>query len=939
MKKIFIVLAAVACIFTSCNSTKTQAQDKPLVQNEKIVHGEFDNGMNYYILHNTEPQNRIFMRLVVRAGSAMETDSERGVAHFVEHMCFNGTEHFAENSLVDYAESIGMAFGPEVNAYTSFEETVYMFEVPADKPEYFEQALLIFKDWANAVTFDPVELDKERGVILEEWRGKQGFNFRLTNELLKFELKDSGFIDRLPIGSMDVVQNISRDDVKAFYDKWYRPENMSVVISGAIDPKVASYKLEQTMSEIPASKERIEPPVFSVPLRKDKDILLIKDKEMPYVQMQFFQQQDIYTGRSTFLEYKKVIAESLLNTVMNMRFEEITQKADSPWLVAQIHNFRETNHSYFTGMIIVPKDGMVTQAMKTLFDEYDRFLLHGATETELQRAKDQFMASEEQWYEQRLGINSDDRCQTIINQILLGKTAMSDDDIFQASKESIASISLADLTQVLRENLPNRGTLCSIYAPETAELPSNKEIMDVWKNYKGEELAKYTDDTVIETLMARPSEKAAVAQKNTIKELEANEYILSNGIKIITKKTNYDKNQILFKAVRKGGLAKHTEAENLSCRYGPMYALYSGIADVSVTQFIKWLSDKRINLTINEELYSEYISATSSNEDLEKMLQIAYLFMQEPKFTDDGWNQVALAAEYTSKSYGLQPVDFFNEKIRDVMVGGSAYFSPVTPELVKQLDRADCERFYKERFCNPLDFTFTFVGDFNEAELIEMCCYYLGSMKGDESIKDEISPITVDYPTKAVKEIVNKGQDEKGHVYISFTGKLPATDDVEQKWKENEMVEQVRQLLEIKLREVIREDKSGTYGVSVVSAICEYQDRIYQFEIFFGCEPERQDELTAEVIAAINSLKQNVAVLDIQKLNETYRRNFELNLRSNDWWQRIIINSYIMNYLPVNAASDNTSVIKWTTEESIKQLLNKYFDENNYVTIYLKPEK
>ena len=372
---IFTCLFVTACA-TSGNSltgnSSKYIEESLLKQDPEIVSGVLDNGLSYYIRPNKTPYNRISLRLVVKVGSLAEEETEKGVAHFVEHMCFNGTEHFEKNSLIDYAESIGMDFGAEINAYTSFEQTVYMFEIPADKGEYLEQGILIFHDWASAVTFDQEELDKERGVITEEWRGHLGLSGRLTDTVLPFELKDSAYVDRLPIGDMNVIQNITRDEVVAFYKKWYRPENMAVVISGMVDPQVAEFFIKKTMGEIPVSKDRIEPPKGFVPVRTEKDVVVFKDVEMPYTQVQLVTQDEVVKPVTTEEDLRESFLTDIVTSVFSERLLEITQTADSPWLMASAVHFSETNSASFHGVAFVPKEGMFGAAFQQILDENAR---------------------------------------------------------------------------------------------------------------------------------------------------------------------------------------------------------------------------------------------------------------------------------------------------------------------------------------------------------------------------------------------------------------------------------------------------------------------------------------------------------------------------------------------------------------------------------------
>ena len=946
MKKMFkltVVLASV--LFIACASktaTKIAKGDKALPQNPDIISGKLDNGMSYYVMQNSAPQNRISLRLVVNVGSIAEEENQLGVAHLIEHMAFNGTEHFEKNTLVDYAESIGMDFGAEVNAYTSFEETVYKLEVPADDPSYLETALLIFKDWASAVTFDPEELDKERGVVTEEWRGRLGLSGRLVDAVLPFELAGSEYVGKLPIGSMDVIANITRDEVLEFYNKWYRPENMSVIVAGTLDAQEVSELVVSTMKDIPASAKKITPPKGFVPARTQKDIIVFADPEMPYTQVQLFAKDENYRPVISENDLKTVFLTNIVDNVLNQRLSEITTDAQSPWLTASAINAYETNSTVFRGSMFVPKDGCFEAAFQQMLDETDRLLLYGLTQSEFDRAKESILATEKQWYDQRDAITSQERVDGIASYCITGAIFVSDDDYIEIATRLLKSITLEEANKRAHDIFEGRGNMCMIYAPESvaSTLPSKEEILGFWENYKSESIAAYEDNSGEGELMARPSNKAAVVSKKTIAGLEATEYILSNGTRIIVKYSDYEKSKIYMRIVSKGGAALVKDNEWLSCIASPLYSIYSGIGELDINQLQKYLADKYVSINMSIDEHEESVVGQTNPEQLECLLQLAYLAMTAPKFTEQGWYYTQMMVDQQAKMYNVQPSDYFMSQIRDVLYNGSVRHSAITPAMAEQLDAADAQKLYCERFENAADFTYIFYGDVNEEELIDLCSYYIGNLKGDASKQEETKYEDFSFPKGITEKTVNKGQENQGQVFIAFGGALPAAKDINEIRKDNAMIEQLEALVDIKLREIIREDKSGTYGVGVYAAIDGYPERSYEFQINFGCEPAREKELAQEVIAALNNLCTDlVEQTYIDKINESYRRNFEANKQNASWWLNMIEAVEVFKNLPVEAATDDSSVIKWTTAESMRELARKYLNTNNYFCAYLQPEK
>lgn len=943
--KSFLAVAFVfTVLFSGCNSTKTSKCDNTFKLNPAVLTGQLDNGMSYYVLKNNYPENRISLRLAVKVGSISEADNESGVAHLIEHMCFNGTEHFEKNSLISYAESIGMDFGAEVNAYTNFTETVYKLEVPADDPQFLETALLIFHDWASAVTFDPEELDKERGVVTEEWRGHLGLNGRITDAMLPFELKDSSYVGRLPIGNMDVIANITRDEVVAFYEKWYQPQNMAVIIAGDIEPSKVEELIKQNMGIIPAAKKKNTQAKPFIPEQTQKDILVFADAEMPYTQVQIFTMDHNNKPMTTESEMRRYYLTRIVDEAMNARYSEISTDPQAPWLMAQAIHSNETPYVVMDGNVFVPKDGMLWDAFARILDETDRILLFGITQTEFDRIRNSLIAIEKQWYEQCETTDSVSRVGALVNYFLTGEVFISDDDYIEAALNVLENLTLEQVNNRAKEMFEGRGTHLFLGIPAAYEnqLPSKAEIIDFWENYQSEaEMTAYEENSLSANLMERPADKAEVVSKKALSKLGTNEYVLSNGVRILIKKTDFDKSIVYMSAISKGGLSLVSDAEYASALYSPFYALYSGIGGMDFNQLQKFLSAKTVGFNCVIDERDEKFVGQANPAEIETLLQLLYKMFTTPQFTDVGWNYSSLMIETQAKQYGIQPSDVWQEKISKILFGDSIrHFTAISPELAAAYNREQAERLFKERFNNISDFTFVFCGDIDEENLVELCSYYLGNLPGNPAVKEEGLYEPYSFPAGITEAVVSKGQEEKGQVFIGFGGKLPPAKNVEETYTDIALMDQLRALVDIRLREIIREDKSGTYGVNVYTNMDGYPERYYEFQITFGCEPAREKELTAEVIAALNELRTGAVDQSyIDKINESYRRNFEANQKNSSWWLSSLNAIEVYTYMPVEAALSFDWVTEKTTAKAMQELAAKYLNTNNYVSVYLEPEK
>lgn len=939
--KLIAVFFVVSSIFLGCASTSSKVEsEKALVWDSSIKRGSLENGITYYIKKNTTPSNRITLRLVVKAGSVMEEENERGIAHLIEHMAFNGTENFEKSAIVDYFEKIGMNFGSDLNAYTSFEQTVYKLEIPADDPKILETAMLIFHDWACGITFPQEELDKERGVVTEEWRLGQGLQNRATEKQVELLLHDSAFEKRLPIGDMNVIKNVSRETLVNFYKKWYRPELISVVAVGDIDSGKMEAAIKKTMEKIPASEERYESKKLTVPNPTENKISILKDAELPYTQVFMFEPEKDFKPRETEKDLQEIIALEMAASIFEIRMNEISTMADSPWFAAGASSLSLTNWSYHNYLGVYPKAGQFTQALKRFFDEFDRFVVHGVTESELNREKEKYLASALLAYQNRNENESYSIADNIINYPLLGKIQISEEEYYRIYKKIIPLITIEQVNEAVKKAIGNRGSLMYIQGPVSEKYPSEKEIMSLWKDYKNAEISAYEDNST-DGLMKRPLQKAKIKSQKAIKELGAKEYILENGIRIITKKTNYEHNFVRMNVLSKGGLYYLDDEDVPSSGMVPGYVLYSGFENLTYNQLVKEISSKQINFYLNIDNTIEYFTSSFSEPYTEEALQLVNLFFTQVKFNDGSWQALLQQNKEIAASHGNKPDDVFNDKIRELLYGkNNIYYAPFDLNYVSKMDSKKAEKIYRERFANPADFTYVFTGDFNETKLLEYCQLYLGNLKTSDEREETIYKLWK-FPEGKQTATVKKGQDEKGKVFIAFGGELPEEKDVEKSYKEKKILSYLTYLLEIRLREVIREDKSGSYGVSVNGSINGNKDRNYKVIISFGCEPSRAEELRDEVLEQIVLLQKNPAGQNyLEKLIETEKRGSENNIYDNGWWMERINSELIFNTEPVWVSkNDKKTEVEWITAENILEAAKKYLNVENYVSVYLKPEK
>ncbi|MBP5753842.1 MAG: insulinase family protein [Treponema sp.] len=938
-----LLLSAIMALslLAGCASTSSGG-DVKLKSDKSVVTGTMANGMSYYVQKNPEPKNRISLRLVVKAGSNMEDDDQKGFAHLIEHMAFNGTEHFEKNGIIKFFEENGMNFGADLNAYTSFDETVYMLEIPADNPEVLDQALLILRDWAAGITFPADELEKERGVVREEWRMRSlGLSARINDLLVQQTLKGSRYADRLPIGDMDIIMKQKRQRLVDFYEKWYRPELMSVVVVGDADTATLVNVIKKNMATIPASEKPITKPVYTVPENNTKTVSTLRDPEQAYPLTQIMAVNEDYQAPHTESQYRRSIVENVAFTIANQRIMELSVKPDCPWIGANYLASSITNHSLMMGLAFVPKDGQYQNAFKLMLDEYDRLLLHGITQAELDNTKLAMSSNIEATYKEAANTTSSVRAQKIVAEIVAGQTNISDADAYRLSKAFLPKITVEEVNSVIREMFPDRGTICLNLAPTGDKtLPSDAVIKDLWTNYRSSELAAYEDKETFDEIMKAPSKKATVVSKKTIKELGATEYVFDNGATVYTKKTNYEKNSIYMSAYSKGGSYLYDSKDYPSLKTALQVRILSGIGDMDFSQFRKFISGKNVSFNLNVSNTFESMYAYSGKEDAEIMFQLLYQIFENPKFTDAGWSLTMDDIKASAKSYNLEPMSAFSNKVNELLFNDPYRFQDINDSYVKLVDRKKGEKLFTERFSNAADWAFIIVGDFDEKAILDYCSSYIGNLKGDSSKKETAKEPMFKIGSGIKNADVVKGKEAQGAAFIGFVGSQTYPEDMTERWKQEALFEQLSCLLDIRLREVIREDKSGAYNVNVGGNIDGKNNRYYMVPVVFSCDPTRSKELIQAAVECIKDLQANLVDDSYLKtLKETYRRNKETNLRSNSWWaNRILYGAYLQEE-PLSVAGDTTSVPSWITAEAIRDAARKYLPTDNYVSATLRPEK
>ena len=931
--KLIFTLFLIISLF-GCTSQKLDTNnDIPLSMDSGITTGTLSNGMDYFVQRNTNPENRIQLRLVVNAGSLMEDDDQLGVAHFVEHMAFNGSENFSKNEVIQFFESTGMAFGHDLNAYTNFEQTVYMLEIPADNPEFLEKALLILKDWASGLTFAQEELDKERGVITEEWRLRnENLNGRLSNAEYPALLGDSLFGKRLPIGEMEVIQNISRDRVVDFYEKWYRPDLMSVIVVGDINTKDVENAIINTMGDIPAATDPLEMPDNSFS-KDEKSLLIFKDKEQPYTVVSIYDFSPKFP-LITRNDYKNQLTNEIVVYILYNRIQELVQSDNPPFIDGAVISSSLLNSNYLNGLLFAGTDDQIESGIKVLLDEVERINTFGVTDSEVNIIKQSLLASLHDESKKKTG----NLIENITQYCITGDIPLSPDGKDKVIELVLGEITTDDVSEAARKLISNRGIMLEVRGNENAIFPSEETLMDIWENYTNPEIAAYQEAELADDWLITPEKKGKITSKKVVSnEDKITKYVLSNGATVYTKKTDFTDDKISFSFISPGGLSLVKDEEYVSGAFATDFSNLSGLNGVSYMDLHKLLADKDISYSCFIDQYEEGFSGTVKSSDLETMLQLTYLTFEKPYFTDTMWNYLYTNASTMAQSYETQPSGIFSQELLKALYKDNIRKQVMTTDFVAKANKEESARIFTERFANPSDFIFVFAGDYEESDLENLISTYIGTISGEDVTETPIwrEP---NFPAGKQEIIVEKGIGNQSQVALIFGGELSNLSPMEEKIRSN-LFNSFVYLLDIKLREAIREDKGGSYDVSVYHDMNRNPGDNFYIEIGFGCEPGREEELVEEMFKQIKLLQ--TELIDesyVAKLSENYKRGMEKEVfKDNELWTNNIA-SCVLYDLPFESITDATTVPPLITAETMKDLANQYFDLDNYVLGILKPE-
>ena len=887
-----------------------------------IKKGTLSNGLTYYILKHDKPEKRALLWLAVNAGSLQEDADQRGLAHFDEHMAFNGTKSFPKNAIVDYLEKIGMRFGADLNAYTNYNETVYQLEVPTDEPEFVGKGLDILRDWAGSVSYEPAEVEKERGVVKEEWRLGRGASRRLHDKQEKVLLAGTRYVERDTIGLPEIIDHAPRERLMRFYEDWYRPDLMAVIAVGDLDPDRIEREIQARFSGLTGPK--VERPRIGggVPKANGTRISIETDKE---AQATVVAISNLVPHRfeESLRDYRRHAVESLYTSVLNARLQSIARKPGAPFaFAAGATSLLERDIDSFDRIAMVKGDDVLA-TLRALFTEVLRIERHGISAPELERARKKMMREYEQMAETEATADARQFAEELTRHFFMRELVIGSAAEKKLMLDILPTITVAELDVQLKTfgGEENRAVLVS--APEGKKLPTKEDVLGLLNEVTKTDVSSWAEKAAALALMATAPRPGKVVAEKRIEAINVTEWTLSNGVHVVVKPTNFELDSVVLNGTSAGGLAMASDKEFGNARFAQQVAAVGGVGELDGEALEHVLAGKQVRVAASIGETTESVTGRGSAHDLETMLQLVHLQMTAPRKDAEAfvvWQQNS-ADRLTEMLRAPEALPMI--EAQDALWKGNLRKKIPTAAEVRQVDLEKALAFYRRAFANASGFTFVIVGSVGLDKLKPLVETYLASLP-TTGRREQEKDLHVRRVGGVVKKEWKAGQEPKATVSLLFHADEAWTRDKDRDLAILGMV------LSLKLRAVLREDLGGVYGVGAAGSFQRTPHMDRAFSVTFGCDPKRVDELVKATFAVVAKLATDGPGADtLGKVRSTYVRSRETDLRRNDFWGGWLANAARFGDDPT-LVLDIDKVTARMTAANVKAAAKHYLDGKQY---------
>jgi len=932
MKKLFLTLAAA--LFT-CIAAFAQ-QMPPIPIDSKVRIGHLDNGITYYIRHNEEPKGQANFYIAQKVGSILEEDNQRGLAHFLEHMCFNGTQKFPGNGVIKYCESIGVKFGADLNAYTSIDETVYNIDnVPvATTPSAIDSCLWILHDWADGLLLEDEDIDKERGVIHEEWRSRQGGSamMRMYDKILPEIYPNNRYGLRMPIGTMEVVDNFPYKALRDYYEKWYRPDQQGIVVVGDIDVDQVEAKIKDIFGTIAKPENPAERYYIQVEDNKEPIVSIATDKEQQYAISYIFLKHDAVQDSEKYnLDYLVYqVASSAADYMISQRLEELSQQANPPFIQANIGDddffFSKTKGAY-TGFAVTNETG-VEKGITTVYREMLRAIRNGFTESEFERAKANILTHLESAYNERDKVKSKNYCKEYVRHFIDNEPIPGVENEYAIGQQLLPNIPVSVVNQFVAQ-FANEGNLvvaCMLPEKEGVTYPTKAELIAALNKVAAEDIAAYEDKTSNEPLIKKLP-KAGKVTKTENGPFGYKKLTLSNGATVYLKNTDFKADEIQMTAFSQGGTSLYGDKDVVNIKVADELFTIGGLGAFNLTDLKKALAGKKLSLNPSINTYSEGLDGKTTPKDFETFMQLTYLYFTAVRSDNEAFQSWKTKEHAMLVNAESNPMKALGDTIRKEMYPDMSRLKPLTLAELDQINYARCLQIGKERFANAADFSFVFTGNIDEATVIPMIEQYIASLpaKGKAETFNDFGAYRNE--GKHINVFNHKMEIPTATVLLGNNGKAEYT-------LKNKIAYSIAdQILDIMMTEEIREKEGGTYGVSVSAAINYLPKPNVSFQVYYQTDPEKYEFLNNRIHEIVADFAQNgPSAVNMDKVKEYMVKKHQENMRENGYYARCM-RELLVNGLDMYTGYDQ--MLNSITANDVRLVIKNLLDQNNEIKVVM----
>ena len=932
MKRIYLGLILICCILNLGAIIPPEYTSYPLQQDPEVISGTLDNGLKYYIKQNAKPEKRLELRLYINAGSIVEDDDQRGLAHFVEHMAFNGTKNFPRTEMVDYLTSIGMGYHNGLNGGTSYDYTVYEFKLPTDDENKMRKGISILSDIAWQVSFEPSEIERERGVIQEEWRLGQSAQQRIQDQIDKVRFAGSRYAERNPIGTIENIKTFKPESLIRYYQDWYRPDLETVFIVGDCDPQKMESLVKEYFGIIP-KRENPRPRLsYPVPDNIEPRAVTVLDKEQPYTMLR--STWKVKTAPVTdLISLYNEMKQDLFFTMVNSRLQELSQQPDPSFSYAYMYNTNWLQGFNATDCIMIANEGRSEDAFRTLITELARIRQYGYQSAELERAKQIMIRQAEKWVADKPTMDSEDVIWELLNAVMSGDTIISAEFYEQMLKGLINEIALSEVNDIVDDVITSENLTLSLAGTDKpgANYPSQEELLAIYHQAITQELEPWEDITVNEPLLETIPQPGKINKEKVFPKSGIKQWKLSNGVTIYSKKTDFKADEVILVAQSPGGKAKLKPEDYKAAEIMSQYFNVSGFGNFDAPALQKSLAGKIVYVYPTIFTYYEGWRGSCSPQDLELMFQLLYQYNYAPRFNEEAFSTAVASTRAWIQNRLLEPSNAFFDTLFVLMFNNHPLKRNLHPEELDSITLKQVKDIFQERFGDYTDFTFYVVGNFDEEQLKNYCQTYLANLpvKGR---KEKMTDVGIRAFTGKKEIIFNKGTER------SFVSNV--TNNKASISPQNNVQQSALQMIAYeKLRENVRENMSGAYVVEIQSSY-DYMPEpgIFTFT-WMGCNPERARELNAATFTTLDSLKNGLfADKYIESTKTTLHKKYEENIKSNRYWVNNMSEN-ISHNLPIDCFLDYPALYDKLNKKAITKTAKQYYVfDKSLLTVYMFPE-